>query len=242
MAVGKRLSTADPLTEHDVADRIDRAALRLARILADIRQQGGMEAVQHSRYLTNAANILAAELQAWGIEPQAGWIGETAEAGTGSEHREGGRVMAEREAGELAAKIITRAGKVIFSSWGDRALTQRELTGVLQEEITPAPQDRTGAAARPARERPRTYAGPYCDSALAEIPAMRLKGILDLKPGDPVRVMDDYLEAGSPGWTGRVIAVTGDSAEVHYGGGSETFSLPAGRCGWRYLVPERGGA
>jgi hypothetical protein len=74
---GKRLRTSDPLTEHDVADRIDRAALRLARILADIRQQGGMPAVQRSRYLTNAVNILAAELEAWGIEPQGGWIGQT---------------------------------------------------------------------------------------------------------------------------------------------------------------------
>jgi hypothetical protein len=50
--------------------------------MTDIRQQGGMEAVQHSRYLTNAVNILAAELQAWGIEPQEGWIEETSDVDT----------------------------------------------------------------------------------------------------------------------------------------------------------------
>jgi hypothetical protein len=80
---GKRLRTSDPLTEHDVAERIDRAALRLARILTDIRQQGGMEAVQRSRYLTNAVNILAAELEIWGIEPQRSWISQTSPGPSG---------------------------------------------------------------------------------------------------------------------------------------------------------------
>lgn len=74
---GKRLRTGDPLTEHDVAERIDRAALRLARIMGDIRQQGGMEPVKHSRYLAGALPILAAELQLWGIEPQQSWIAHT---------------------------------------------------------------------------------------------------------------------------------------------------------------------
>jgi hypothetical protein len=41
-----------------------------------------MEAVLRSRYLTNAINILAAELQAWGIEPQDSWIKETTEMDT----------------------------------------------------------------------------------------------------------------------------------------------------------------
>jgi hypothetical protein len=74
---GKRLRTSDPLTEHDVAERLDRAALRTARIMTDIRQQGFTGPVKRSRYLTNALSILAAELQLWGIEPQEGWEEET---------------------------------------------------------------------------------------------------------------------------------------------------------------------
>jgi hypothetical protein len=77
MPPGKRLSAGDPLTEHDVAERIDRAALRLLRIMGDIRQQGGMEAVRHSRYLTNVLGMLAAELTLWGVEPDPGWIDAT---------------------------------------------------------------------------------------------------------------------------------------------------------------------
>jgi hypothetical protein len=72
MAVGKRRTTSDPLTEHDVAERLDRAATRTLRILYDIRQLGqmDMDAVKHSRYLTNSLAALAAELQAWEITPQ----------------------------------------------------------------------------------------------------------------------------------------------------------------------------
>jgi hypothetical protein len=73
VAAGKRLGTSDPLTEHDVAERLDKAALRTVRIMTDIRQHGFVEPVKKSRYLTNALNILAAELQMWGVEPQAGW-------------------------------------------------------------------------------------------------------------------------------------------------------------------------
>jgi hypothetical protein len=73
MPPGKRLRTSDPLTEHDVAERIDKAAVRTVRILMDIRQAGMMEQVKHSRYLTNSLNMLAAELNLWGAEPQQDW-------------------------------------------------------------------------------------------------------------------------------------------------------------------------
>lgn len=69
MAVGKRLSTDEPLTEHDVADRLDKAALRLLRIMWDARQLGMVEAVSNSRYFTNVTGALRAELDEWGIEP-----------------------------------------------------------------------------------------------------------------------------------------------------------------------------
>lgn len=70
MAVGKRLSTEDPLTEHDVAARLDKAALRTYRILVEVREMGLKDQVKSSRYLTNIINALAAELQAWEIEPR----------------------------------------------------------------------------------------------------------------------------------------------------------------------------
>ena len=69
MSVGKRLSTDQPLTEHDIAERLDKAALRTYRILAETREMGLADAVKHSRYFTNIASALAAELAAWGIEP-----------------------------------------------------------------------------------------------------------------------------------------------------------------------------
>lgn len=72
MSAGKRLSTNEPLTEHDVAERLDRAAIRTVRILMDARQVGVMEQVRHSRYLTNSLGILAAELRVWGVEPEQG--------------------------------------------------------------------------------------------------------------------------------------------------------------------------
>lgn len=71
MALGKRTSTDDPLTEHDVAERLDHAAVRTLRILMDVRQTEGLyEAVRGSRYLTNSLNALAAELVTWEIEPE----------------------------------------------------------------------------------------------------------------------------------------------------------------------------
>lgn len=71
MAVGKRSSTGDPLTEHDVAARIDHAALRLWKLLLEFRQLGMTEQIRGSRYSTNALEGLADEMQTWGIEPRA---------------------------------------------------------------------------------------------------------------------------------------------------------------------------
>lgn len=67
MAAGKRLSTTEPLTEHDVADRLDKAALRVWRIMLDTRQQSPefYEAVRHSRYLTNVIPELRKEMDTW---------------------------------------------------------------------------------------------------------------------------------------------------------------------------------
>jgi hypothetical protein len=64
-----------------VAERLDRAILRVVRIMADARQQGYMDAVKRSRYLTNSPGILAAELVLWGAEPQESWITSTREDG-----------------------------------------------------------------------------------------------------------------------------------------------------------------
>jgi hypothetical protein len=79
VAPGKRLNTADPLTEHDVAARLDKAALRTVHILMEMRQLGMMEPVKHSRYLTNTLSMLAAELQLWDVEPQENWSQEAGE-------------------------------------------------------------------------------------------------------------------------------------------------------------------
>lgn len=68
-AVGKRTSTDQPLTEHDVAERLDKAAMRVLKILVEVREMDILPLVKSSRYLTNSLNALAAELQAWDIEP-----------------------------------------------------------------------------------------------------------------------------------------------------------------------------
>lgn len=71
MSVGKRLTTGEPLTEHDVAERMNKAALRLLRIMMDARQLGLMVEVRGSRYMSaNALGALRAEMDAWSIEPQ----------------------------------------------------------------------------------------------------------------------------------------------------------------------------
>jgi hypothetical protein len=73
MPPGKRLRTSDPLTEHDAAARLDKAAVRTVTILMDLRQAGMAEPVKHSRYLTNSLSMLAAELRLWGVDPQQPW-------------------------------------------------------------------------------------------------------------------------------------------------------------------------
>lgn len=62
--VGKRLSKDDPLGPHDVADRLDRAALRTWRIIL-LTEDAGEDfaaAVRSSRYLTNALAELRAAI------------------------------------------------------------------------------------------------------------------------------------------------------------------------------------
>jgi hypothetical protein len=67
VAAGKRLSTDEPLTEHDVADRLDKAALRTLRIMMDARQISPefFEAVKGSRYQTNVILMLRDEINLW---------------------------------------------------------------------------------------------------------------------------------------------------------------------------------
>lgn len=68
----KRLSTSDPLTPDDVADRLNRALDRVLRIMWDIQQTEGslMDEVKRSRYLIGGLpNYVAYELQQWGYEP-----------------------------------------------------------------------------------------------------------------------------------------------------------------------------
>jgi hypothetical protein len=67
MAVGKRLSTDEPLTEHDLAERLDRAALRVWRILQAAEDLGLQDQVRSSRYLSNSVMALRAKLEAWDI-------------------------------------------------------------------------------------------------------------------------------------------------------------------------------
>jgi hypothetical protein len=66
---GKRSRTDEPLTEHDVAERLDRAVMRVVRIMMDVRQLGPdmVDLVKRSRYTTNALLLLADELAEWGV-------------------------------------------------------------------------------------------------------------------------------------------------------------------------------
>lgn len=65
-AVGKRRSPDEPLTEHDVAERLSKAALRTWRILSEARQLGLMDQVKHSRYLPGGElRALREELDLW---------------------------------------------------------------------------------------------------------------------------------------------------------------------------------
>lgn len=69
MSVGKRLDAGEPLTEHDIAERLDKAASRVLRIMWDARQLGLAEQVADSRYLSsNTLGVLRAELDLWEVE------------------------------------------------------------------------------------------------------------------------------------------------------------------------------
>lgn len=69
MSVGKRTSTEQPLTEHDVAERLGKSLLRTLRIMQEARSLGLMPGVQSSRYYpTGLPEMLAEELREWGVE------------------------------------------------------------------------------------------------------------------------------------------------------------------------------
>lgn len=66
MSVGKRTSTAEPLTEHDVAERIGRSMLRTLTIMQQARDLGLMPAVKSSRYYAlGLPEMMQAELEQW---------------------------------------------------------------------------------------------------------------------------------------------------------------------------------
>lgn len=58
------------LTCDDVAKSVERAIVRCMRVLMDVRQTEGYlyEDVRGSRFVTNAGDLLAAELAAWGFK------------------------------------------------------------------------------------------------------------------------------------------------------------------------------
>lgn len=71
MSAGKRYDTSEPLTEHDVAARLNRSAERVLRIMWDTRQLGLAKQVRDSRYLTHdVLGQLRAELDLWDVEPR----------------------------------------------------------------------------------------------------------------------------------------------------------------------------
>jgi hypothetical protein len=62
----KRLSTKDPLTPDDVAERLAKSAVRTWTILAECRQDPVLfEAVKASRYEAGALAGLMSELREW---------------------------------------------------------------------------------------------------------------------------------------------------------------------------------
>ena len=66
MSVDKRHSTEDPLTEHDVAERLSHAMLRVWRILTAITDDPVLhEAVKHSRFLVVQPYQLIEALEAF---------------------------------------------------------------------------------------------------------------------------------------------------------------------------------
>jgi hypothetical protein len=72
MAVGKRTSTDQPLTEHDVAERLDKAMLRVTQIMMEVDGFGVRADVRSSSYSTNIGDLLAAKLDEWGYDVERG--------------------------------------------------------------------------------------------------------------------------------------------------------------------------
>lgn len=67
-SIGKRTSADQPLTEHDIAERLCHSAMRTLKILMDVRQHEGdlFTDVKQSRYMNGTLELLAEELQRWG--------------------------------------------------------------------------------------------------------------------------------------------------------------------------------
>lgn len=66
MSSGKRLRTDEPLTEHDVAERLSKSILRTMTILQQARDLGLMEEVRRSRYMVGGGlELLAEEIAVW---------------------------------------------------------------------------------------------------------------------------------------------------------------------------------
>jgi hypothetical protein len=60
------------LTQDEVAKRVEYAITRCLKVLMDIRQVEGFlyEDIRGSRFITNAGDFLAAELNEWGFEAE----------------------------------------------------------------------------------------------------------------------------------------------------------------------------
>lgn len=66
MALGKHRNSDEPLTEHDVAERLSGSIKRTWTILLQARELGMMDGVKTSRYLVGGGfEGLSAELEHW---------------------------------------------------------------------------------------------------------------------------------------------------------------------------------
>lgn len=122
MTAGKRTGTDQPLTEHDVAERLDHAALRLLRIMQDVRLNHPelLGPVRGSRFLTNAVNALAYELKhpEWNISPVP--LREESQAGEqsgGTVYRSPSAVRCPTCLAEPGSPCQRLAGGVMTAGW-----------------------------------------------------------------------------------------------------------------------------
>lgn len=66
MAVGKRLSADEPLTEHDLAERLSKSIQRTWTILLQVREMGMMDDVKASHHMVGGGiEGLSEELDRW---------------------------------------------------------------------------------------------------------------------------------------------------------------------------------